>query len=260
MCLFSCRSILAVTSTPAELAGLSHRIGYLKAGHDADLVIWDSHPLALGATPNQVFIDGIPQLEKPFVVQKSPSFQSAPDTPNFDKEASDAVRYDGLPPLKPAKRTDGAVTFVNIQSMWTKGSSGVVESLVARYGQPGVVVVQGGSIQCFGDVSQCLIPGEGDVIDLRGGSISPGLVSFGSGLGLVEIPPESSTNDGYILDPISDKLPSLLKDVEIRAVDGLLFGGRNSLQVRLLLSRFSAYLLYIHRSGLHTALVSHRLL
>jgi Amidohydrolase family len=226
----SCCLILAVTSTPAELAGLSHRIGYIKSGHDADLVIWDSHPLALGATPNQVFIDGIPQLSKPFVLQKPPGFQTVPKTPDFEKEASDTVRYDGLPPLKPTKRTDSAVTFVNVQSMWTKGSSGAVESLlVAQNGRPGVVVVRGGAIQCFGGATQCITSEQGDIIDLHGGSISPGLVSFGSGLGLVEIPPEVSTSDGYILDPISDKVPSLLKDVEIRAVDGLVFDGRNVL-------------------------------
>jgi hypothetical protein len=41
-------AIAAVTSTPAELAGFGHRLGYLRKGYDADLVVWDSHPLALG--------------------------------------------------------------------------------------------------------------------------------------------------------------------------------------------------------------------
>ena len=30
-----------------------------------DIVIWDSHPLALGATPRQIYIDGAHQLENP---------------------------------------------------------------------------------------------------------------------------------------------------------------------------------------------------
>ena len=61
-------------------------------GWDADLVIWDSHPLALGATPIQVIIDGIPQLPARFVVEKPHSFQVVPKVPNFDKEANSTVR------------------------------------------------------------------------------------------------------------------------------------------------------------------------
>lgn len=61
-------------------------------GWDADLVIWDSHPLNLGATPTQVIIDGIPQFSTQFAVQKSQSFQVAPKVPNFDKETQETVR------------------------------------------------------------------------------------------------------------------------------------------------------------------------
>ena len=64
----------------------------LRAGWDADIVIWDSHPLALGATPIQVIIDGIPQLSTKFVVEKPESFQVAPKAPNFDKESNQTVR------------------------------------------------------------------------------------------------------------------------------------------------------------------------
>ena len=57
-----------------------------------DLVVWDSHPLALGATPKQVYIDGIPQLKNAYNVEKSRAFQVTPQVPNYDQEAEDAVR------------------------------------------------------------------------------------------------------------------------------------------------------------------------
>ncbi|EEB86635.1 hypothetical protein MPER_16342, partial [Moniliophthora perniciosa FA553] len=47
-------AIAAVTSNAAEVLGMGHRIGYLQAGWGEDVVVWDSHPLALGATPAQV--------------------------------------------------------------------------------------------------------------------------------------------------------------------------------------------------------------
>lgn len=56
----------AITSVPAHALGLGHRVGSLKPGYDADVVIWDRSPLEIGAAPLQVFIDGIPLFdEKP---------------------------------------------------------------------------------------------------------------------------------------------------------------------------------------------------
>lgn len=67
-------------------------------------------------------------------------------------------------------------------------------------------------------------------IDLQGGSISPALVSFGSPLGLQEIMAESSTNDGYVYDPILREVPSILGDKSvIRAADGLQYSTRHAL-------------------------------
>jgi hypothetical protein len=71
-----------------------------------------------------------------------------------------------------------------------------------------------------------------EFIDLEGGSLAPGLTSYGSPLGLVEMIFEPTTNDGVVLDPLVDgNLPSILgRDTAIvRAVDGLQFNGRNTL-------------------------------
>lgn len=54
----------AITSVPADALGLGHRVGSLKEGYDADVVIWDRSPLELGATPLQVFIDGVPLFDE----------------------------------------------------------------------------------------------------------------------------------------------------------------------------------------------------
>ena len=50
-------------------------------------------------------------------------------------------------------------------------------------------------------------------------------------MGLVEIDSESSTNDGVIIDPLTRNIPALLGPASslVRAVDGLQFGGRNTL-------------------------------
>ncbi|KAH9176445.1 carbohydrate esterase family 9 protein [Lactarius sanguifluus] len=206
----------AVTTQPAQVVGLDYRIGYIREGWDADLVIWDSHPLALGATPTQVYIDGIAQIEFPHVVEKPNSLQSVPKVPNFDSEAARAVEYEGLPPLLPNESYIGDVLFKN----------GI---------HSGVVMVLNGTVACLGPENSCSLDEFSDshapprIIDLKGGSISPTLVSYGSYLGLSEIQGEISTGDGNVFDPLVAPASSAAEQVLVRAVDGLQFAGRNAL-------------------------------
>lgn len=48
----------AITKTPAEICGIEHRVGSLKIGKDADLVVWNGTPPELSAKPHMVFVDG----------------------------------------------------------------------------------------------------------------------------------------------------------------------------------------------------------
>ena len=51
----------AITSVPAEVAGLGGRVGVLAAGAHGDLVVWDGDPLETSSAPIRVFIDGVQQ-------------------------------------------------------------------------------------------------------------------------------------------------------------------------------------------------------
>jgi len=51
-------ALKALTVIPAQILGISHRLGSIKKGKDADLVIWDGHPLDVRSNPVQVFIEG----------------------------------------------------------------------------------------------------------------------------------------------------------------------------------------------------------
>ncbi|MDZ4822336.1 MAG: amidohydrolase family protein [Flavobacteriales bacterium] len=48
-----------VTLNPAKLLHLDHRMGSIKVGKDADLVVWSDHPLSIYAKAEQTFVDGI---------------------------------------------------------------------------------------------------------------------------------------------------------------------------------------------------------
>jgi len=203
-----------------------------------DLVIWDSHPLALGATPAQVFIDGIAQLESPYVITKPENFQKSPRVPNFDDEAQRAVVHEGLPPLVPKKMPlDSTLIFKNVKSIHVV-KKGIVEQM--HFAQAATefmtVVTHNGSISCYGDEEKCMVSNilggtDVSVIDLDGGSLSPGLVTYGSPVGLQHIDQESSTNDGNVYDPLLKAMPDILggDSAIIQAADGLQFESRDAL-------------------------------
>ena len=68
-------------------------------------------------------------------------------------------------------------------------------------------------------------------VDLQGGSLQPGLLSFGSALGLEHIQGEVSTKDGYVSEPILGDPPKVVGAKSVKAVDGLEFGSRDALYV-----------------------------
>lgn len=51
-------ALKAITINPAEILGVSDRVGSLEVGKDADIVIWSAHPLTLEAKTLHVFING----------------------------------------------------------------------------------------------------------------------------------------------------------------------------------------------------------
>lgn len=235
-------AIAAVTSTPAIVAGLSHRIGILQEGADADVVIWDSHPLQLAATPVKVWIDGILQVPVPSKTdeetrievgkgKEGAEWREVPEVPKWDRERKQTILWEGLPPLQ-GRIKDGKVVFSNVKHLLKKGMGGDIEDALSDDGDSeiGVVVVDNGRIKCVG--ASCLsIAGTSNIVDLRGGTISPGLMSFGSPLGLEEIAAEPSTRDGEQFNAFTANIPDILNDSGgiLRAMDALMFQTRNAL-------------------------------
>ena len=242
-------ALASVTTTPATAAGLSHRIGYLRGGSDADVVLWDTHPLQLGATPVHVWIDGV--LEVPIAIEKGgsehrvpvgkgkedPGWQEAPKVPNWDEERRKAIEWEGLPPLGGTQVHD-TVMFANVSELWVRHPKrGVVQEFRVGSGNfdsgDQVVVISSGQVTCVGSSDSCAGFTNSDLkrMDLRGGVISPGLTSFGSVLGLQEIEQEASTGPGRPYDALIQDVPEIVGNVGgvERASDALLFQTRNAL-------------------------------
>ncbi|KAL4247110.1 hypothetical protein ABKN59_001378 [Abortiporus biennis] len=238
-------ALSSIFTTPAKAAGIDHRVGYLRKGYDADVVVWDMNPLRFGARPRQVWIDGIPQLggnlslvsASKSLVGQDKGLRSIPKVPNWDKEREDAVKYEGLPPLAPKTITQNKVIIRSVKEAWIPGWMDVKYESEKTLG---VVVFENGKVSCAGTELACLPPGSSSAaeeIDLRGGFIGPPLFSFGSPLGLEDILLEDSTGPGTSFNPYHADLPKVLGDESntgiLKSVDSLRFGTRNGLKAHL---------------------------
>lgn len=53
------QALKLVTLNPAKMLHIDNRVGSIKAGKDADLVLWNDNPLSIYAKPLKTFVDGI---------------------------------------------------------------------------------------------------------------------------------------------------------------------------------------------------------
>lgn len=176
------------------------------------------------------------QFAHPYPAAESVSTLNAPKTPDFRQEAKEAIEYEGLPPLWQKESTAQTILFTNLTNAWVrKGHKvhSIFNDLVstADRTERGVIGVKGGNIICI-TAEECerLNSIVDRTVDLEGGAIQPGLVTYGSSLGLQEIAMEKSTVDGPVFDPLTHSIPKILgEEAIIRAVDGLQYQTRNAL-------------------------------
>jgi len=65
-----------VTLNPAKLLHIDNRVGSLKAGKDADVVLWSDHPMSVYAKAEMTFVDGVKYYDLVEDTQKRAAVQS----------------------------------------------------------------------------------------------------------------------------------------------------------------------------------------
>ncbi|KXH46873.1 amidohydrolase [Colletotrichum nymphaeae SA-01] len=175
-------ALASVTTAPAERLGMEHRLGKIKPGFDADIVVWDSDPLSVGATPVQVWIDGTAQYDEPVRLNKTYEGTIIPD------ESLGEV-------IEKPQIMRGDVVFTGI----SKVLHSVTVSGVAADGKTYNVAVSNGKITCVGSCEAELKVAsghEGAVIHLKNGHFTSPFTAFGSAIGLNAIDSERNTDNG----------------------------------------------------------------
>jgi imidazolonepropionase-like amidohydrolase len=186
-------ALQSVTSVPARSLDIDHRVGYARAGYDADLVVWDSHPLSIGATALNVFIDGkdildAKKTEESLANVVSESGQNS-KTPSMRPIIAANVKEEVC---KAAEKNGAKITITGIQRSY------LYHVQVTSSGNL-TMVVDHGKIICFDSDDQCAsASAESITISLKDGHVLPGLTAVSVSLGLQEISGDSRTGDGEV--------------------------------------------------------------
>ncbi|KAI2627799.1 amidohydrolase [Hypoxylon sp. NC1633] len=189
-------ALAAVTTAPAERLGLGERIGKVKPGFDADIVVWDSDPLSVGAAPVQVWIDGTAQFDDPVELKKPSAYPSS--------EVSE------VPATTEETVSVGDVVFTGI----TRSFLSSKQHQQGSHYQSITVAISGGKITCIGACEAQLMSASKSgikIIALQNGYLTKPFTAFGSLIGLNAIDAEADTENGGSPEIFS------------RAIDGLAF-------------------------------------
>lgn len=208
---------------PARSLDIDHRVGFVRPGYDADLVVWDSHPLSVGATPLQVYIDGRATLDLKKVADSHPkALAESQPTRNTPKQRK--IVSSDLTELCDDVQTKEKLIITGIRVSYLHHSA-KFDSLDNL-----TMAIQNGKVICIGGSEQCVSStGDSTVINLENGYVLPGLTAVSVSLGLIEIPSEERTTDGTV----STQASSLEAQNVVYAKYGVHLEGKNFKRARI---------------------------
>src|SRR5688572_29754710 len=209
-----------VTINPAKQLKIDTRVGSLEVGKDADVVIWNKHPLSTYAIVDRVYIDGeqyydrlaeerrLTDARKEKDSLATAEGRTAPSTapqtpqPRTDDQTSSASGPQALRPSSPQALEDvpglggvqqppatGSVTAITNARIYPISSAPIDQ---------GTVVIRGNRIEAVG--ANVVVPAGAQVIDARGGEVYPGFIDARTSIGLNEPGPRGFEDSGEMLE------------------------------------------------------------
>ncbi len=188
-----------VTSNPAKQLLLFDRIGSLRAGKDADVVVWNGHPLSVYSRVDMTFVDGKRvfdrevdlELRQARAAEKArlvAAIRGDEDEEDEETAATDDEDSDGTaePHRFEAVEARQYATSPHRQSEATAILGATVHTVSGEAIEGGVVVFEDGVITAVGGPDTTIASGARRV-DATGLHLFPGMISFDSTVGLAEV-------------------------------------------------------------------------
>jgi imidazolonepropionase-like amidohydrolase len=203
-----------VTINPARQLKIDNRVGSLEVGKDADVVIWNKHPLSTYAIVDRVYIDGQQyydrlaeerrltetRKEKGTLAaaegrQQSTPGPQTPQTPQDLKTSGPQHLSTSAPQDVPGlggviqTAATGPVTAITNARIYPISSAPI---------ERGTIVIRGNRIEAVG--ANVAVPAGAQVIDAKGGEVYPGFIDARTSMGLNEPGPRGFEDSGEMLE------------------------------------------------------------
>jgi imidazolonepropionase-like amidohydrolase len=193
-------ALALVTINPAKQLRIDNRVGSLEVGKDADIAVWNNHPLSSYATADRVYIDGRLYYDRKADEIRITELQK--------EKAALAAAERGTRGTTPSSQQDNGDASETAASngSGTGNTSGTLEELPRQTGQAsgpvlaitnarifpvtsapiekGTIVIRGNRIEAVGANVQ--VPQGAKVIDAQGGQVYPGFINARTTVGIGE--------------------------------------------------------------------------
>jgi imidazolonepropionase-like amidohydrolase len=212
-------AIAMVTINPAKQLRVDNRVGSLEVGKDADVVIWNHHPLSSYAIADRVYIDGqkyydrlddqqrLTELARAKAAlaggdERRPTTTEAPRAPGGPRESDDsgsqrATGGQGAGAVRGASAAAPPPT-----KLTTKGVLAITNARIVPVSSPvierGTIVMRDGLIADIG--ANVAVPAGAQVIDAAGSEVYPGFIDARTDMGLADPGAGGFSDANEILD------------------------------------------------------------
>jgi imidazolonepropionase-like amidohydrolase len=227
------QALALVTINPAKQLRIDNRVGSIEVGKDADVVIWNHHPLSSYALPDRVYIDGTLYYDRTKEDQRVTDLKAKKDALlKAEKDAAEKAKAEkggegkeGKKPEGPKPASDsepalaaerGEAASARAERRPATGEPPVhvtndapliaitnarIVPVTSSVIEKGTIVIKAGRIVALGpDVE---VPAGADVIDASGSEVYPGWIEPSTSLGLDEPGPRGfqDTSEQTPLNP-----------------------------------------------------------
>lgn len=218
------QALALVTINPARQLRIDNRVGSLEVGKDADVVIWNHHPLSTYAIADRVYIDGtlyydrlaeerrltdLGREKSSLAKAEGREPATAPPSPRTPQQrgasASGSLESSPRGNGGPSAPPDGDEPAPSVQQAPRAGNGQAIAIINARLhpiAQPdierGTLVMRGRLIEALGPNVQP--PAGAEIIDAKGADVYPGFIDARTSIGLNEPGPRGFEDVSEMLE------------------------------------------------------------
>jgi imidazolonepropionase-like amidohydrolase len=177
-----------VTINPAKQLHIDDRVGSLDTGKDADVVIWNHHPLSTAAIVEQAYIDGRVYYDR------------LKDLAAHNGGAAPSGPAPAVAPAAPAPAP--AAENLNVRTNSDGGTWAITNARIVTVSgaviPSGTIVIKGNTIDAVG--AGVTPPAGARVVDAKGASVYPGFIDAATDIGIREPGPRNYDDTGEFTD------------------------------------------------------------